>query len=286
MGNPDYSSLVERQGEYFLSGTTRPAAWRKARLEALKALFTENHDELCEALWEGLASQRHRRRSDGRRVQRQGSRLRARAPRRLDGTAARPHAARVRARPRPRTPRSPGSDADHRCVQDEVFGPILPVLEIDSLEAVIVWVNSRPRPLGIYVFAEDLDVAERILDATESGDAAINDCTIHPLVLSRRSAVSATPGWEIPRPLGVPGVYQRAWRDVPRRADRPGRAIPAVLQTHHRTQNRRQVDAVASARSRPRRCLGRRIRILATLGASVRRRRRRYRHSRSGAWRP
>ena len=67
-------------------------------------------------------------------------------------------------------------------MQDEVFGPILPVLEIDSVEAVIEWVNSRPRPLGLYVFAEDLDMAERILDATESGDAAINDCTIHPLV--------------------------------------------------------------------------------------------------------
>jgi aldehyde dehydrogenase (NAD+) len=67
-------------------------------------------------------------------------------------------------------------------MQDEVFGPILPVLEIDSVEAVIAWVNRRPRPLGLYVFAEDLDVAERILDATESGDAAINDCTIHPLV--------------------------------------------------------------------------------------------------------
>ena len=71
---------------------------------------------------------------------------------------------------------------DSPIMQDEVFGPILPVLEIDSVEAVITWVNSRPRPLGLYVFTEDPDVAERILDATESGDAAINDCTIHPLV--------------------------------------------------------------------------------------------------------
>jgi aldehyde dehydrogenase (NAD+) len=71
---------------------------------------------------------------------------------------------------------------DSPIMQDEVFGPILPVLEITSVEAVIEWVNSRPRPLGLYVFAEDLDVAERILDATESGDAAVNDCTIHPLV--------------------------------------------------------------------------------------------------------
>jgi len=62
--------------------------------------------------------------------------------------------------------------------QEEVFGPILPVLEGKSVEAVIEWVNSRPRPLGLYVFAEDPDIAERILDATESRDAAINDCTI------------------------------------------------------------------------------------------------------------
>jgi aldehyde dehydrogenase (NAD+) len=67
-------------------------------------------------------------------------------------------------------------------MQDEVFGPILPVLEIDSVEAVIRWVNERPRPLGLYVFAEDVAVAERIIEATESGDAAINDCTIHPLI--------------------------------------------------------------------------------------------------------
>jgi aldehyde dehydrogenase (NAD+) len=73
---------------------------------------------------------------------------------------------------------SPGSPI----MQEEVFGPILPVLEIRSVEAVIEWVNSRPRPLGLYVFTEDFGMAERILDETESGDAAINDCTIHPLV--------------------------------------------------------------------------------------------------------
>ena len=87
-------------------------------------------------------------------------------------------------------------------MQDEVFGPILPVLEIDSVEAVIAWVNSRPRPLGLYVFAEDLDVAERILDATESGDASINDCTIHPLVPELPFGGVGNSNGEVPRPLG------------------------------------------------------------------------------------
>jgi acyl-CoA reductase-like NAD-dependent aldehyde dehydrogenase len=70
---------------------------------------------------------------------------------------------------------------DSPIMQEEVFGPILPVLQIASVEAVIDWVNARPSPLGLYVFAEDDDVVERILGATRSGDAEVNDCAIHPL---------------------------------------------------------------------------------------------------------
>jgi len=71
---------------------------------------------------------------------------------------------------------------DSPIMKEEVFGPILPVLEIDSVEAVITWVNERPAPLGLYIFAEEPDFIERILDATRSGDAGINDCAIHPLI--------------------------------------------------------------------------------------------------------
>jgi aldehyde dehydrogenase (NAD+) len=71
---------------------------------------------------------------------------------------------------------------DSPVMQEEVFGPILPIIEVDSVEAVIEWVNRHPRPLGLYVFAEDQEVAETILDRTESGDACVNDCSIHPLV--------------------------------------------------------------------------------------------------------
>ena len=54
-------------------------------------------------------------------------------------------------------------------MQEEVFGPILPVLEIESVD----WTNRKPHPLGLYIFAEDHDVVNRILDATESGDAVV-----------------------------------------------------------------------------------------------------------------
>ena len=71
---------------------------------------------------------------------------------------------------------------DSPVMQEEIFGPILPVLEVDNVQQVIDFVNARPSPLGLYVFAEDQQVAERILDSTTSGDAAVNDCTIQPLI--------------------------------------------------------------------------------------------------------
>jgi acyl-CoA reductase-like NAD-dependent aldehyde dehydrogenase len=71
---------------------------------------------------------------------------------------------------------------DSPIMQDEVFGPILPILEIDSVDKVVDWVNEHPEPLGLYVFAEDEDVVEEILERTSSGDACVNDCSVHPLI--------------------------------------------------------------------------------------------------------
>ena len=67
-------------------------------------------------------------------------------------------------------------------MQEEIFGPILPVLEVDNAQQVIDFVNARPSPLGLYIFAEDQHVVRQILDSTTSGDAGVNECTIQPLV--------------------------------------------------------------------------------------------------------
>src|SRR5271168_2506513 len=67
---------------------------------------------------------------------------------------------------------------DSPVMQEEIFGPILPVLEVENFQQVIDFVNARPSPLGLYVFAADQHVAEQILGSTTSGDAAVNDCTI------------------------------------------------------------------------------------------------------------
>lgn len=71
---------------------------------------------------------------------------------------------------------------DAPIMQEEIFGPILPVLEVDSVEEVMAHVNAQPHPLGLYVFAEDGAVVEHILSATRSGDAVVNDCMLQPLV--------------------------------------------------------------------------------------------------------
>jgi acyl-CoA reductase-like NAD-dependent aldehyde dehydrogenase len=42
--------------------------------------------------------------------------------------------------------------------------------------------NGNPHPTGLYIFAEDDDVADQILSMTESGDAVVNDCSLDPLV--------------------------------------------------------------------------------------------------------
>src|SRR5882757_9334629 len=58
---------------------------------------------------------------------------------------------------------------DSPAMQEEIFGPILPVLEVNSVEEVIDFVNVRPSPLGLYLFVEDQTVTEQILGSTASG---------------------------------------------------------------------------------------------------------------------
>src|SRR3954471_15159067 len=71
---------------------------------------------------------------------------------------------------------------DSPVMREEIFGPILPVLEVNSVQQVIDFVNGRPSPLGLYIFAEDQHVVQQILDSTASGDAGVNECTIQPLI--------------------------------------------------------------------------------------------------------
>eukprot|EP00930_Biecheleria_cincta_P039398 TRINITY_DN27096_c0_g1_i1.p1 TRINITY_DN27096_c0_g1~~TRINITY_DN27096_c0_g1_i1.p1 ORF type:complete len:512 (+),score=84.65 TRINITY_DN27096_c0_g1_i1:44-1537(+) len=67
---------------------------------------------------------------------------------------------------------------DSRLLQEEIFGPILPIVTVDSAEDAIAYVNSKPKPLALYVFAPT-KVANTILERTSSGGAIVGDALVH-----------------------------------------------------------------------------------------------------------
>ncbi|MFJ7735553.1 aldehyde dehydrogenase family protein [Lysinibacillus sp. NPDC097287] len=70
---------------------------------------------------------------------------------------------------------------DAKIMQEEIFGPILPVLTYTDLEDVINQINARPKPLGLYIFSEDQSVVNSLLSQTSSGGATVNDVLRHML---------------------------------------------------------------------------------------------------------
>jgi acyl-CoA reductase-like NAD-dependent aldehyde dehydrogenase len=64
-------------------------------------------------------------------------------------------------------------------MQEEIFGPLLPVLPYRDLEEAIRYVNQRPRPLALYYFDQERANIERVLDQTVSGGVTINDTILH-----------------------------------------------------------------------------------------------------------
>jgi aldehyde dehydrogenase (NAD+) len=60
-------------------------------------------------------------------------------------------------------------------MQEEIFGPILPILTYDTLEDAISQVNAHPKPLALYFFSRDRQKQERILQGTSSGGVCLND---------------------------------------------------------------------------------------------------------------
>jgi aldehyde dehydrogenase (NAD+) len=70
---------------------------------------------------------------------------------------------------------------DSPIMQDEIFGPILPVLEFDKLEGALALLSARPTPLALYLFTNSRWAQERVLAETRSGGVCINDTILHIL---------------------------------------------------------------------------------------------------------
>ena len=68
-------------------------------------------------------------------------------------------------------------------MREEIFGPILPVLEVADMDAAVRFLELRPKPLALYVFTRRAATAERILARTTAGGSCINDTVLqfaHP----------------------------------------------------------------------------------------------------------
>jgi acyl-CoA reductase-like NAD-dependent aldehyde dehydrogenase len=67
---------------------------------------------------------------------------------------------------------------DDPVMEEEVFGPILPVLEYGEVDEALAAIEARPRPLALYVFSRDRRLQERVLAETRSGGACVNDTSL------------------------------------------------------------------------------------------------------------
>ncbi|MBV8192035.1 MAG: coniferyl aldehyde dehydrogenase [Alphaproteobacteria bacterium] len=128
---------------------------------------------------------------------------------------------------------------DMKVMQEEIFGPLLPIKAHQGIDEAIDYINARPRPLGLYYFGTDEAERDRVLDRTTSGGVTVNDVVMHvaqeelPFGGIGPSGLGAYHGYEGFREFSHrKSVYHQIKKEIaPLRMLRPpfGRAIARVL---------------------------------------------------------
>lgn len=72
-----------------------------------------------------------------------------------------------------------GVTGDSPVMQEEIFGPVLPLLEFTTLDEAVAFIKARPKPLALYLFTADKKVERRVLDTVSFGGGCVNDCVVH-----------------------------------------------------------------------------------------------------------
>jgi aldehyde dehydrogenase (NAD+) len=75
-----------------------------------------------------------------------------------------------------------GVDPGAAVMEEEIFGPILPVIAVDDVDAAIEFVNQRDKPLALYAFGGSPASTDRVVERTSSGGACVNHCMLHVAV--------------------------------------------------------------------------------------------------------
>ena len=68
---------------------------------------------------------------------------------------------------------------DMQVMQDEIFGPLLPIVAYHTLDEALTYINSRPRPLALYYFGYNKSEQQRVIENTHSGGVSINETLLH-----------------------------------------------------------------------------------------------------------
>lgn len=68
---------------------------------------------------------------------------------------------------------------DDEVMQEEIFGPILPIISYTDLDWAVAQINAKPKPLALYIFSNTISVQEKILREVSFGGGAINDVIMH-----------------------------------------------------------------------------------------------------------
>ncbi|KAE8624804.1 hypothetical protein XENTR_v10006055 [Xenopus tropicalis] len=68
---------------------------------------------------------------------------------------------------------------ESKVMQEEIFGPVLPIVSVRNLDEAIQFINQREKPLALYVFSKDKQVIKRMISETSSGGVTANDVIMH-----------------------------------------------------------------------------------------------------------
>ncbi|XP_065709488.1 aldehyde dehydrogenase family 3 member A2 [Patagioenas fasciata] len=72
---------------------------------------------------------------------------------------------------------------ESKVMEEEIFGPVLPILTVKSVEEAIEFINCREKPLALYVFSNNKKLIRRVISETSSGGMTANDVLVHSFVL-------------------------------------------------------------------------------------------------------
>jgi len=66
-----------------------------------------------------------------------------------------------------------------RVMQEEIFGPLLPIMAYQHIDDVLGYINSKDRPLALYLFSNDKQLQDKVINKTRSGGVCLNDAALH-----------------------------------------------------------------------------------------------------------